>query len=217
MAYMDAPDMLARVIALTRVPTSATFPASADWYNWFTEADNEVKMELTAMFPNVMTGAPVQMVSTDSGKTYYFALDAASNPIYPLGSVRIYASLADIPSAPLRPMWDYAMEGYQIRFPNNVARTFSAGPYAQFVTPTVVIDATHPSTLPTEFRMLDVYRAAAKFAASGGQQDPTPYMALYEDFRARSVLPALATQFRNQGAAGSLRIGARTAPYPINT
>lgn len=217
MAYMDSVDMLDRANRLCRIATNATFPVAADWYAWFTEADNEIKLEFSYLVPNAFLGSPTLMATGDGGMTYTFGNDAAGNPIFPVGDVQIFNSQTSINAMGMpdfNPGQDYLIEGNKIRWPNNVPRTFSDGPYARFVTPTVVIDANHPSTLPTEYRQSVIYKAAATNALSGLQQDPTMYEQKYQSFR-NIMEMSLKRQFRYQGAAGALR-RQRMLPFPIN-
>ena len=73
-------------------------------------------------------------------------------------------------------MW----EGNKIRFPGNVAKTFSGGPYARWVAPPTAIDAvpTEPILQPAHARILLVYRACALWASTGNLRDPGVFFAL---------------------------------------
>lgn len=211
---MGSADLLDRAYRLVRKPSNSVFPASTDWYAFFTEAENEIKLAISALVPNALMGAPTIMTTADSGLTYTFGNDQDGNPLFPIGAVQVFNQLTSFPSSPFIPGQDYWMEGTTIRWPNNVPRTFSAGPYARFVSPTFVIDGSHDPNLPVPFRMLILYRAAAKYAASGGQQDPGPYEQMYQAFWQSAVLPMLSTQFRNQGAVAALQ-RPRAYPFPL--
>lgn len=201
MATWDAADLLARCQRLTRVPASTNFPTSTDWYAWMTDAQLAIKNDLAVEVPDAMMGAPTLMSSADGGYTYTFGTDAQSNAIFPIGKVQIYQSLASIPTSPYVPGQDYLMEGTQIRWTNNQKMP---APYGRWVTPPLVIDGSTQPTIPLQARMLIVYFACATYAASGGQQDPTPYLNLY-NFHRDQVVTSFKKQFLNQGAIASLR------------
>lgn len=213
MAYLDTADLVARCNRLARIPTNASFPVASDWYDFLTQAENEVKTELASILPNVLVGAPVLMATADGGYTYTFGTDADANLLYPIGSCAVYPSQNDIPTNPLVPGVDYLMEGERIRWLNNQQRTFSNGPYARFVAPTFTINASTEPTLPPLARLLLVYKAVAIYAASGGQQDPTPYLMLYEQNKP-NVWAVFSTQFRGQGSVAALGGRARL-PFPV--
>lgn len=201
MAQYDTAELLARCILQAQVPSSVTFPTAANWYTWMTDAQVAIKSDLAVEMPAAMMNAPTLMSSADSGATYTFGTDAGSNPIYPIGRVDIYRSLSDVPDNPMTPGVDYLMEGYRIRAPRN--GTMSA-PYGRWVTPAYKIDASTEPTLPLHARPLIVYLACAYYASSGGQQDPSPYLALY-NFHREQVVTTFKKQFGNQGSAAGLR------------
>jgi hypothetical protein len=213
MAYLDTADLVTRCNRLARVSSNASYPVAADWYDFLTQAENEIKTELASTLPNVIVAAPVLMTTPDNGATYVFGTDADNNELYPIGACQVFASLTDIPTNPFTPGVDYLMEGYRIRWLNNQTRTFTNGPYARFVPPTFTINASTEPTLPPMARLLLVYKAVAIYASSGGQQDPSPYLAMYEANK-MSVWMALSTQFRGQGSVGALG-GRQRLPFPI--
>lgn len=214
MALLDSAALLAACKLHARVPSTTAFPTDAQWYTFLTEAENEIKLMIASQFPNALLGAPVLMTSSDSGYTYTFGVDAGTNAIHPLGAAQIFESLSSIPRNPMVPGRDFLMEPAKIRWLNNQARTFTAGPYARFVTPTYLIDGSTQPTLPLFTRMLMVWNACAKYASAGGQQDPTPYLTQEDDLWKKRVLPALATQYRQQGAVAGLT-RAQRYPYSV--
>lgn len=152
--------------------------------------------------PEPLYGAPVLLTTADSGLTYTFGTDANGLAVFPIGHVEIRESRNGrvlIPSAD----WgsgDYVMEGDRIRTPNGKTKTYTAGPYARFVTPPTQISASvQPTLKPASARILIVLRAAINWANQGGLRDPSPWER--EEAAAwGTIANALATQFHLSGA-----------------
>jgi len=144
--------------------------ASADYYQFLTEAQAHYYDIYAAQVPYILMGAPTAMATTDSGLTYQFA-----SSVVPL-AVEIYdANYRLMKNGPFwDPSSDYVWEGSQIRFPKAVARQGTY--YARYITPPGVIDAaTDPTLVPSHTRRILIYRAAAEWAARGGLRDPAPF------------------------------------------
>lgn len=188
MAELDVAAAITHAKRILRLPDVSEYPADADFYAYFRDAENRVKHDIGMAVPNLLWGAPTLMTSTDSGYTYGFGTDAGSNAILPLGHVAVYPDKASIPFYPLESGIDFVFEGTKIRFTQYSPQTFSDGPYAQFITPTYVIDgSSNAFTLPFQLRMLAIYDACVKVASSGAVQDDARYERMYQDELARHV------------------------------
>lgn len=214
MAKYDSADLLARCLRGALRPTTDASTDSTDWYALLTEAQDEWTMHLASICPQVLYGDPVLMTSADGGYTYTFGTDADGDNILPMGHVEVRASRTGavlVPALEWGSAYDFVHEGDKIRWPNGVARSFgSTGPYARFITPPDVIDAsTEPTFKPKQGRMLLVYRALAKWARRGGLRDPQAFLdqereAWLGDPQSGTmgVLGMLKTQFNLSGMAG---------------
>lgn len=160
-------------------------------------------VELIAVHcPEAMYGAPTLLSTADSGATYTFGTDADGANICPIGHIELRESKtgAMIPPAS---EWDistlaFLFESDKIRWPGQKSRTFADGPYARFVTPPALLNAsTAPVLKPLYARELVVYDAAERAAVRVGQ-DPTPYGAMF-DARWPEILFAMTTAFHGAG------------------
>lgn len=205
--------MVSRVVfRLNRPSTDEAFTVSTTndvIYNALTEEQALAVQRLSPIVPDALEGSPVLLTSADGGKTYTFGTDVDGSNTVALGHYKLYASLSDIPFTPLIPGADYIVEGALVRIPSNQSRTFGDGPYAQFTSPTNVIDA---STEPTIFALARPYvvsRACARLAGERLHTDPSPYLFQAEQ-EFSSLVAALRT--RNGGQAspsgGRYTIGA---------
>jgi hypothetical protein len=202
MPLWDTADLLRRCKNLARRPPADQAATDARWYDWLTEAQQEVYSDLFPRFPDYGYSAPILLTSPDGGKTYTFGLDADGDPRRPTGHAEIYPNLSAIPDAPLSPGSDFIIEGGLIRMPGNRARAFANGPYARFVAdPDVAIDATHqPQLQPKAARMLLVYKALEQWASRPGSgAKPEYYKGKYSDYLQKMIM-RLATNFNQQGA-----------------
>ncbi len=149
-----------------------------------------------------MYGAPTLMVTGDSGATYTFGTDADNANISPIGHIEIRSSKtgAMIPPAS---EWDittlaYLFESDKIRWPGQKLRTFADGPYARFVTPSALLNASvAPVLKPLYARELIVYDGCERAAVRIGM-DPTPFGQMF-DARWPEVLMTIATSFHGAG------------------
>lgn len=152
--------------------------------------------------PEAMYGAPTLLTTGDSGATYTFGTDADTANICPIGHIELRESKtgAMIPPASA---WDtttlgFIFEADKIRWPGQKTRTFADGPYARFVTPSALLNASvAPVLKPLFARELLVYEAAT-YAALRLQQDPTPYQQMFAS-RWPEVLQAIITAFHGAG------------------
>lgn len=179
MAFMDSAQLLAECKRLAKRPATDTGTTDPDWYALLTQAQIQEYNNFATHFPKVLYGGPVALTSVDGGITYNFPDDADGNPIVPLGNIELYEALD---KKPLRhgAFWDrtadYVLEGSKIRMPQNKAKSFGSGPFARFITPPGVLDATTQPTLqPITARILLVYRACGLWARRGNLRDPKPF------------------------------------------
>lgn len=205
MALWDSPDLLRRCRQLARRPATDQAVTGLMWYDWLTEAEAEIFATLSAIRPEQFVSAPRLMTTTDGGYTYIFGLDAAGDPIRPLGHAEIYPSLAAIDDDPLVDGDDYLLEGALIRIPNNKTRSWPAGPYARVTLrpDTALSDTSHPILQPKDARMLMVYKALEKWASRPGSgASPAGYIASYDKLY-DTVLMQLATAYNRGGPVNS--------------
>lgn len=207
MAIWDTADLLKRCKRLARRPVTDQAVPDDAWYDWMTEAQEEVYVDLFSRFPDYGYSAPVLLATADGGLTYTFGLDADGAPVRPTGHAEIYPNLSAIPDSPLSPGADFLIEGGLIRMPGNRTRSFANGPYARFVAdPDVAIDSTHqPQLQPKSARMLLVFKALEKWASRPGSgAKPDYYETKYSNYLNKMIMK-LATAFNQQGgqAAGA--------------
>lgn len=180
MPALDRADLLARFKLWAKFPTAGTAPLEDDEIDLFlSEGQQEAAAEIAQHCPWLMFGAPTLLTSADGGVTYDFPDDADGDPITPL-AVEIYAQVGgrELYAASYGALGgDFVIEGQRIRMPGNHAFTFTAGPYARFVTVPLAISATTEPTLkPKEARPLIALYAARKFARLGGLLDESPFV-----------------------------------------
>lgn len=158
---------------LAQLKQHAKLPTATEWtdailYNYLQEAQELVYEEIAAHVPEAIMTGPTLLTTADGGYSYTFGTDADGDNIAPLGQVEIRESKAGavlIPAADFDQAGDFVMYGDRIRFPGQVSRTFSDGPYARFVSPPGLLDAsTQPTLKPKRARKLIVYRALVLFA-----------------------------------------------------
>lgn len=147
-----------------------------------TEAQTRLNQLLGLFVPDAIWTVPTALTSADGGLTYSFGTDTDGAAIFAFGHFQLFEKRSDIPNMPLTEGVDFRVEGTRIRMPDNVPRTFAdAGPWAQFASPSNVIDATHEPVVPLVARPallneaeirgwnhlgLDTSDATARFEAS---------------------------------------------------
>lgn len=175
MANWDSADLLARAKRLAQRPATDEDMADADWYAFLTEAQDEVVGMIATYDPNAVCTVPTLLTTSDSGLTYTFPSASTAPPL-------VLVDLTDGKGGtPLTfggygtDYGDATWEGNTIRMSRNVARTFSQGLYARWVTVGGTIDGSTQPTLPLQFRRVLVPMACEKYALRGGYRDPQPY------------------------------------------
>ena len=142
----------------------------ASKYSWLTEAQTSVVADIAARCPWVLYGAPVQMTTADSGKTYTFGTDSNGYPLFPFGNARIFANLNNVPHYPLLEGYDYISEGTTIRIPDG--RTLAGPLYWYGITqPADITAGTQPSLSPAPSRDLIAIEAARRFTKTLNRPD----------------------------------------------
>lgn len=187
---------------------------AAQKYRLLTLAQRQVFDELAPRFPRLFIGAPVQMVTTDSGLTYHISgSDADSNAIVPFAHAEVYAESSGsvLYGSSFDGSGDVVFEGSQIRMPNAVARTFTTGPLIRYAAKPETLNASTQPTVPGPVRDLIVPRALVLWCARGGARDPKPYQDMYMDVlwgsdRASGLMASLSTQYAhgNDDALGGI-------------
>lgn len=181
----DSPDLLARFKLYAKFETQGTAPLTdAESYLLLGEGQQEVVLEMAQHVPWAMLSAPTLLTSSDGGVTYGFGTDADGNTITPL-AVEVYAQVdgRELYASSYGAVGgDFVIERQRLRMPGNRAYTFSAGPYARWVTvPLVLTAATAPTLQPIEARPLIVFAACRKYARLGGLLDESPFTLEYDD------------------------------------
>lgn len=203
----SSPDLLRRLKQHARRPATDTSVTDDMWFDWMTEAQGPVFNDLFSRFPAVQWSQATLLTTTDGGYTYQFPTDAGGDPSYPMGFAEVFPTLASIPDSPLVYGEDYEVEGYLLRIPGRRRRTFTAGPYARYVSrPDVAITATvNPLLFPKESRMLLVWKALESWAARPGSgADPTYYTQQYAA-ALHSELLKFATAWNRGSGTGASR------------
>ena len=172
-------------------------------YRWLAEAQTGVVADIAARIPDVLYGPPIAMSTSDGGKTFTFGTDSNGYPVFPMGNVRVFTGLNNVPDFPLQEGYDYTSEGTLVRVPNN--RTLSGTLYWQGISPPVDITATTPPSLyPEASRNLIALEAARRFQKT--QNRPDLAQDLAEDYAKELPrwLLVWRRQFSNGGALGGV-------------
>ena len=181
MAQWDSAYCLAQCKTQAGVPSTTTFPADADWYNWLTSAQEEWYGRFCAIgLGHILMEAPTLISTSDGGETYDMPSSA-----YPAGGVQLYKAKDGRPllhGAYWDTGADYVWEGNKIRFPRGKTKTYTNGPYVRYVIePGVIASGTEPTLVPTRARKLLVFRACVYWASRGGYRNPQVYEKLEDD------------------------------------
>jgi hypothetical protein len=145
----------------------------AQKYVRLSDAQNEVIQDIAPRCPKALVSkavaASTPTLSTSDNKIFTFGTDISTTDAqFPIGRVRIFQALADIPDHPWVEGVDYLVEGTQIRIPNN--RTHSSTLYWRGMAAVANITAAvAPSILPPPARVLLCYRAAQILGEESGR------------------------------------------------
>ena len=209
MATWASSVLLSRFNDLSGRPASGDSISDANKYVRLTDAQNAVIADAASRVPKAFyskaaSASTPTLTSSDGGHLFTFGTDLNSDPLYPIGKVRIFPSLAAIPDSPWVEGIDYLNEGNQIRIPNN--RTYSGTLYWRGIAPALDISSTNqPTLLPPPFRILIVYEAVRRYALEGKRDLPlaAAMQAEYDRTFPRYCL-VLKTEFASGGALGSI-------------
>ena len=209
MATWASSVLLSRFNDLSGRPASGDSISDANKYVRLTDAQNAVIADAASRVPKAFyskaaSASTPTLTSSDGGHLFTFGTDLNSDPLFPLGKVRIFPSLAAIPDSPWVEGIDYLNEGNQIRIPNN--RTYGGTLYWRGIAPALDISSTNqPTLLPPPFRILIVYEAVRRYALEGKRDLPlaAAMQAEYDRTFPRYCL-VLKTEFASGGALGSI-------------
>jgi hypothetical protein len=154
-------------------PATGDSLSDANKYARLARAQNVVIEDLAARVPqpqfsHAAYGSTPTLTTTDNQVFIFGASDLNTDPMFPIGKVNIYPSLASIPDSPLIEGVDYLWEGTQIRIPNN--GTYTGTLYWRGVAPVLALSATNQPTLsPPPARILIVLEAVRAYAVEGMQ------------------------------------------------
>lgn len=195
MALYDASDLQTRAARLLNRPDpDEAFTSSVAndiWFQYLGDAQTDINERIAVNCPDVAYGPPTRLTTSDGGLTYVFGNDADGNPIVPMGQIELRASPTGVYLLPGND-WDattyvYLLDSNSsrvpvIRFPGQRTRTFSNGPWARFMVPTLQITTTASvvTLKPFTARRLIPIRAAI-YGAQRLDQDTTKLDAMYED------------------------------------
>jgi hypothetical protein len=164
-----------------------------------------------SFYSHAAYGSLPTLTSSDGGKIFTFGTDLNGDPLFPIGKVRIFQSLASYPDFPWVEGYDYINEGNQIRIPNNT--TYGGTLWWRGIAPPIAISASNqPTITPPNFRLLIVYEAVRRYALEGGTRNAALYDSMDAEYVKTFKQACLVwkTQFSNGGALGSisgLRLG----------
>ena len=208
MATWASTVLLSRFNDFSGRPASGDSITDANKYVRLTDAQNAVIADAAIRVPKAFyskaAAASTPSCSTTDSKIFTFGTDLNSDPLFPIGKVRIFPSLAAIPDSPWVEGVDYLNEGNQIRIPNN--GTYGGTLYWRGIAPVIDISSTNqPTLIPPPFRILIVYEAVRRYALEGKRDLPLAAVmqAEYDRTFPRYCL-VLKTQFSSGGALGSV-------------
>lgn len=167
-ATWDSARCLAKFNELSGRPVSNDPMTDAAKYLRMSDAQNEVIQDIAPRFPKTLVSkavaASTPTLSTSDNKIFTFGTDVSGTDAqFPIGRVRIFTALANIPDSPWVEGIDYLNEGTQIRIPNN--RTHSGTLYWRGMAAVANITAAvAPSIVPPPARVLICYKAVEVLA-----------------------------------------------------
>ena len=208
MATWASSVLLSRFNDLSGRPASGDSITDANKYVRLTDAQNAVLADAASRVPKAFYSkaayGSMPTMTTSDNQVFTFGTDLNSDPLFPIGKVRIFPSLAAVPDSPWIEGVDYLNEGTQIRIPNN--GTYGGTLYWRGIAPVIDISASNqPSLIPPPFRILIVYEAVRRYALEGNR-DAKLAEAMQREYDvvfARFCL-TLKTQFSNGGALGGI-------------
>lgn len=195
-------------------PQQADAVTQASYYNRLSEAQTQIVTDIAAVCPNVLYSTTASTLSTSDNKTFSFGTSLNGFALAPIGRVKVYRSLNDIPDSPMQPGFDYiALGGTSIQIPND--QRYTGTLYWRGIVPPGVIDGSgshEPSLFPEGSRQLIAYRAAINFLLEGGRNPELA--ATYAGLYGRPLGPGAGmfsswvqtwrTQFAGGGALGAI-------------
>lgn len=184
MTLLSSTDLLSDFRFFSGRPAVDGETSDAEVYRLLTLAQQQVATEVTALYPRLVVGAPVQMVTTDSGLTYHInAVDEDNLAVVPFGHAEVFVSATGgelFGSTYAGREGDVVFEGDHIRIPGGVTRTFTAGPYIRYGSIPGTLNAATAPTLPAVCRPLITYRALVLWSNRGGMRDPRAFEDMYQ-------------------------------------
>lgn len=202
--------MLSLTKLYLNLPATDERATDAQIYQALTETQARVVQMLAFAHPESVLSAPTKLSTSDSGLTYTFGTDSGLPTNYTQisaeGHIRLLASKTGpeiLPGTDADNTTDvFLFEDGVIRWPGGKTRTFSDGPYARFITPPGVIDASSgvPTLKPVHLRRILPFGACSLIATRLGE-DPTPFEAQFQQAWKEELL-ALKSRFFGQGRAG---------------
>lgn len=207
MATWTSAECLARFNRYASRPDSGDSITDANKYQRLTDAQNVLLERAAAIVPNAFYSkaayGSTPTLSTSDNQVFTFGNDLNSNPMMPIGKVRIYEALSAIPDYPWQEGRDYLNEGTQIRIPNN--QTYGGTLYWRGIAPVIDISSTNqPSIIPAYFRSLIVFEAVREYAEEGSRNTAlADRMQLLFERGFQRYCMVLKTQFSSGGALAS--------------
>ena len=174
-ATWDSARCLAKFNELSGRPTSSDAMTDAQKYLRLSDAQNEVVQDIAPRFAKTLVSkavaASTPTLTTSDNKIFTFGTDISTTDAeFPIGRVRIFRALVDIPDNPMVEGVDYLNEGTQIRIPNN--RTYSGTLYWRGMAAVANITAAvAPSLQPPPSRVLICYRAVEILAREANRDE----------------------------------------------
>jgi hypothetical protein len=180
----------------------------AAWYQRLSDAQNALLDDIASRCPYALYSkagyGSTPTLSTSDNQVFTFGTDLNSDPLFPIGKVMIYPSLAAIPDAPWVEGYDYLNEGNQIRIPNN--RTYASTLYWRGIAPVQDITASvQPTILPPPSRIL-ICQLAVKSFSEEGKRDFDLADRMKKDYDSDFAKWCLVwkTQFKSGGALAAV-------------
>jgi len=173
----DSADLLQRFRDLAGRPAVDEALPDAKAFRLLTDAHRHWTEQMAAQVPEALFTPAVKLYSADGGYTYLVAAVEGAAAEEPL-ALRVRESRGGrllLPGPDWSDATGYVLEGDRIRFPNHRSRSFTDGPYAQWiVSPGEISAGAQPTLKPVRARVLAVYRALATIAPVIGK-DPNHF------------------------------------------